>query len=138
MPTAAEYEYLIRFSEPGSPSTWNYPGSTIGRTTSGSDTPSHLVVPPSLTAPPTFQISIFDGIERLAKKYATKFPDFVATILAMNAPATPATSIPAAITNASEEVKTIKRKRKSRAKAIGKLKKDGTPDRRYLNQPATA
>jgi hypothetical protein len=39
---------------------------------------------------------------------------------------------------ASEEVKTIKRKRKSRAKAIGKLKKDGTPDRRYLNQPATA
>jgi hypothetical protein len=78
------------------------------------------------------------GIERLAKKYATKFPDFVATILAMNAPATPATSIPAAITNASEEVKTIKRKRKSRAKAIGKLKKDGTPDRRYLNQPATA
>lgn len=63
MPTAAEYEYLIRFSEPDSPSTWNYPGSTIGRTTSGSDTPSHLVVPPSLTAPPTFQISIFDGID---------------------------------------------------------------------------
>lgn len=62
MPTAAEYEYLVRFSEPSAPSTWYYIGSTHGRSTTSGDTPASTYVPPSLT-PPGFQLSLFDGVD---------------------------------------------------------------------------
>ncbi|MGE3741424.1 MAG: hypothetical protein AB7I59_18180 [Geminicoccaceae bacterium] len=57
------YEYLVRFSEPLTPTSWNYIASTHGRSTAGGDTPASRHVPPTLAAPPTFQLSIFDGIE---------------------------------------------------------------------------
>jgi hypothetical protein len=63
MPKAAEYEYLIRVSEPDAPSTWHYPGSTHGRSTTSGDTPANYPMPGSLASPPTFQLSIFDGID---------------------------------------------------------------------------
>lgn len=63
MPTAAEYEYLVRFSEPFTPTGWNYIGSTHGRSTNSGDTPASTYIPPSLATPPTFQLSIFDGTD---------------------------------------------------------------------------
>lgn len=63
MPTAAEYEYLVRFSEPSAPSTWYYVGSTHGRSTSSGDTPASTHVPPSLGSLPSFQLRLFDGID---------------------------------------------------------------------------
>lgn len=63
MPKAAEYEYLLRFSEPSAPSTWYYIGSTHGRSTSSGDTPASTYVPPALATLPTFQIVGFDGMD---------------------------------------------------------------------------
>lgn len=60
---AAEYEYYVRFSEPSAPSTFYPLGTTLGRSTSSADTPASTAVPPSLDALPTFQLSIFDGID---------------------------------------------------------------------------
>lgn len=63
MPTAAEYEYLVRFSEPAAPSTWYYLGTTHGRSTSSGDTPASAYVPPSLARPPGFSLRLFDGVD---------------------------------------------------------------------------
>lgn len=63
MPTAAEYEYLVRFSEPAAPSTWYYIGHTTGRSTSSGDTPASTYVPPSLGSPPGFSLRLFDGVD---------------------------------------------------------------------------
>lgn len=60
---AAEYEYYVRFSEPSAPSTFYALGTTKGRSTTSSDTPASAYVPPSLESPPTFQLSIFDGVD---------------------------------------------------------------------------
>lgn len=63
MPTAAEYEYLVRFSEPAAPSTWYYIGHTTGRSTSSGDTPASTYVPPSLGNLPGFSLRIFEGVD---------------------------------------------------------------------------
>ena len=63
MPAAPEYEYLVRFSEPATPTTWNYIGTTRGISTTSGDTPASTYVPPALGSLPTFQLSIFDGTD---------------------------------------------------------------------------
>ncbi|MFO1160933.1 MAG: hypothetical protein U1E60_18985 [Reyranellaceae bacterium] len=63
MPTAAEYEYYVRFSEPATPTSWIPLGTTLGRSTSSGDTPASTYVPPALGTLPTFQTSLFDGVD---------------------------------------------------------------------------
>lgn len=60
---AAEYEYYVRFSEPDAPSTFLPLGTTLGRSTTSADTPASTYVPHSLGSLPTFQLSLFDGVE---------------------------------------------------------------------------
>ncbi len=60
---ASEYEYYVRFSEPGAPSSFFPLGTTLGRSTTAADTPASIHVPPSLGSPPTFQLSLFDGVD---------------------------------------------------------------------------
>lgn len=60
---AAEYEYYVRFSEPDAPSSFFPLGTTLGRSTTSGDTPASAYVPPSLSSLPTFQLSIFDGVD---------------------------------------------------------------------------
>lgn len=59
----ATYEYIIRVSEPDAPSTWIYVASTHGRSTTSGDTPASTYIPGALGSVPSFDLSIFDGIE---------------------------------------------------------------------------
>lgn len=60
MPTAAECEYLVRFSEP--PSTWYYISSTHGRSTTSGDTPASTYVSPG-SPDLSFNVTLFADVD---------------------------------------------------------------------------